>query len=118
MEAKMNVKIQGEASPNRIALSIIKTYLKLYPQSNLSDLRNAFPNSLNPVCASKQIFMTEKDINKHLQNGEAWYATGRGYFLKENEWLIMPDGERVGFVSMWTKPSLERLIAKAKGIIG
>lgn len=111
MESKIKVYAKSQ---NRIALGVINAYLVLYPEATLDDLRKAFPDSINPDCGSKQLFMTENDINEHVKNGEEWYASPRGYFVKEKEWLVMPDGERVGFVSMWSKPSLERLIAQAK----
>lgn len=107
------VKVYGKAQ-NRIALGIINAYLNLNPKSTLEDLRKAFPDALNPDCGSKKIFMLENDINDHVANGETWYTSARGYFVKEDEWLIMPDGERVGFVSMWSKTSFERLGEKAR----
>ncbi len=100
-------------SQNRLALGIAKAYLALYPKSNLNDLQEAFPNSINPDCGSKQIFMTEEEINKHISNGEEWYGTARGYFVKDDEWLALSNHSRIGFTSMWSKPSLERLIAQA-----
>lgn len=111
MESKIKVYAKSQ---NRIALGVINAYLVLYPEATLDDLRKAFPDAINPDCGSKQIFMTQKEIKEHIANGEEWYASARGYFVKEKEWLVMPDGERVGFVSMWSKPSLERLIAQAK----
>lgn len=111
METK--VKVYGKAQ-NRIALGIVNAYLKINPDADLDNLTRAFPDAINPDCGSKQLFMTESDIKEHLENGEEWYASARGYFVKNDEWLIMPDGERVGFVSMWSKPSLERLIEQAQ----
>lgn len=110
METK--VKVYGKAQ-NRIALGIINAYMEIHPEADLNELTKAFPDGINPDCGSKQLFMTEDDINEHVENGEEWYASPRGYFVKKNEWLIMPDGERVGFVSMWSKPSLERLVEQA-----
>ena len=110
METK--VKVYGKAQ-NRIALGIINAYMEIHPEADLNELTKAFPDSINPDCGSKQLFMTEEDINKHVENGEEWYISPRGYFVKENEWLIMPDGERIGFVSMWSKSSLELLVEQA-----
>lgn len=110
MESKVKVYAKSQ---NRIALGIINAYLAIYPEATLDDLRKAFPNTINPDCGSKQIFMTKKEIEAHIANGEEWYASARGYFVKEKEWLVMPDGERVGFVSMWTKKSMENLLKQA-----
>ena len=107
------VKVYGKAQ-NRIALGIINAYMDLHPQATLKDLQKAFPDTINPDCGGKHLFMTEKDINAHLEKGEKWYASARGYFVNSGEWLVMPDGECVAFVSMWTKPSLDRLIEQAK----
>lgn len=111
METK--VKVYGRAQ-NRIALGIINAYLNINPNSTFNDLKKAFPDTINPDCGSRKIFMSEDDINAHIAKGEAWYASARGYFVEDDEWLIMLDGERVGFVSMWSKPSFDRLVTKAK----
>lgn len=111
METK--VKVYGKAQ-NRIALGIINAYMKIHPEADLNELTKAFPDSINPDCGGKHLFMTKKDINAHLEKGEKWYASPRGYFVNSGEWLVMPDGECVAFVSMWTKPSLDRLITHAK----
>ena len=57
MESKVKVYAK---SHNRIALGVINAYLVLYPETTLDDLRKAFPNTINPDCGSKQIFMTLK----------------------------------------------------------
>jgi hypothetical protein len=101
-------------SQNRLALCIAKTFLELYPKSKLDDIQKAFPNEINPDCGSKQIFMSEEEINKHIANGEEWYGTARGYFTGEDEWLVLSDHSKIGFVSMWSKPSMDRLIVQAK----
>ena len=110
---KTQVKVYAKAQ-NRLALGIIKAFYALNPQSKLGDLKKAFPDGLNPDCGSKQIFMSEKEIKKHIDSGEEWYASARGYFVGDDEWLVMSNGERVGVVSMWSKPSIDRLIEQAK----
>lgn len=111
MESKIKVYAKSQ---NRIALGVINAYLVLYPEATLDDLRKAFPDTINPDCGSKQIFMTQKEIREHIANGEEWYASARGYFVNDDEWLVMPNGEHIGVVSMWTKPSVERLTEYAK----
>lgn len=106
------VRVYGKAQ-NRTALGIINAYLVMYPQATLEDLQKAFPNALNPDCGSKKIFMTEKEIMNHVAAGDLWYTQAQGYFVKDDEWLIMPDKTRVGLVSMWTKASFERLVSHA-----
>ena len=106
------VRVYGKAQ-NRTALGIINAYLVMYPQATLEDLQKAFPDALNPDCGSKKIFMTEKEIMDHVSAGDLWYTQAQGYFVKDDEWLIMPDKTRVGLVSMWTKASFERLVSHA-----
>lgn len=110
---KAQVKVYAKAQ-NRLALGIIKAFYALNPQSTLADLKKAFPDGINPDCGSKQIFMSEKEIKKHIDSGEEWYASARGYFVGDDEWLVMAKGEKIGVVSMWSKPSTDRLIEQAK----
>ena len=106
------VRVYGKAQ-NRTALGIINAYMVMYPHATLEDLQKAFPNQLNPDCGTKQIFMSEKDIIEHVANGEQWYTQAQGYFAKDDEWIILPDKTHVGVISMWTKPSFERLVEHA-----
>lgn len=107
------VRVYGKAQ-NRTALGIINAYQVMYPHCTLEDLKKAFPDSLNPDSGSKVICMSEADVKKHIADGDEWYAQGQGYFLEDDEWLIMPDKSRVAVVRMWTKPSFDRLVEHAK----
>ncbi len=106
------VRVYGKAQ-NRTALGIVNAYLTMNPQATLEDLEKAFPNQLNPDCGSKQIFMTEKEINDRVAQGDQWLTQSQGYFVKDDEWLVLADKTKVAVVSMWTKPSFERLVAHA-----
>ena len=107
------IRVYGKAQ-NRTALGIINAYQVMYPHATLEDFKKAFPNELNPDCGSKQIFMTEEEIQAHVAKGDTWYTQGQGYFVEKNEWLYMPNKSRMGVVRMWTKPSFERLFSHAK----
>lgn len=107
------VRVYGKAQ-NRTALGIIHAYQIMYPHCTLEDLKKAFPDALNPDSGTKIICMSEKDVKKHIADGDEWYAQGQGYFLENDEWLIMPDKSRVAVVRMWTKPSFDRLVEHAK----
>lgn len=100
------VRVYGKAQ-NRTALGIINAYLVIHPQATLADLRAAFPDSLNPDSGVKANF---KDMNAQSPTSANW----NGYFSKEDELLHLQDGTVVAVVSMWTKPSLERLVEHAK----
>ena len=50
------IKVYGKAQ-NRIALDIIHAYMVMHPKTTLMELRNAFPNSLNPDSGVKENFI-------------------------------------------------------------
>lgn len=101
------IRVYGKAQ-NRTALGIVNAYLTINPQATLADLKNAFPDSLNPDSGVKINFISEQELKE--REGGAW----NGFFSKEEELLKLSDGTKVAFVSMWTKPSFERLVVKAK----
>jgi len=108
--AGARVRVYGKAQ-NRTALGIMHAYMVMYPQAKLEDLEKAFPVSLNPDSGVKKNFVYAED--------KGTTADWNGFFKKEDELLSMGDGKKVSVVSMWTKPSFERLVAWAKqyGII-
>ena len=105
--AGARVRVYGKAQ-NRTALGIVHAYMVMYPQATLEDLKKAFPNALNPDCGTKEIFKTKAELEKQME-GSTW----NGYFSEEECLLPVKDG-KVLVVSMWTKPSFERLVAWAK----
>lgn len=103
--AGARVKVYGKAQ-NRTALGIMHAYMVMYPQATLEDLRKAFPNVLNPDAGVKEIFI--KSDEKGTQ------CNWNGYFKGEDEILTVAGKEKVAVVSMWTKPSFEKVVAHAK----
>lgn len=103
--AGARVRVYGKAQ-NRTALGIMHAYMVMYPQANLDDLIKAFPDSLNPDSGVKKNFVYADD--------KGTTADWDGFFKAEDELLTMGDGKKVSVVKMWTKPSLERLVAWAK----
>lgn len=99
------IKVYAKAQ-NRTALGIIHAYMTINPEATLEDLREAFPNSLNPDSGVKENFIYENE------NGTS--ANWNGYFKADEELITLCDGKKVAVVSMWTKQSLERIIAQAK----
>lgn len=108
--AGARVRVYGKAQ-NRTALGIMHAYMVMYPQSTLEDIQKAFPDTLNPDSGVKKNFIYAEE--------KGTTADWNGFFKKEEELLTMGDGRKVAVVSMWTKPSFERLVAWAKqyGII-
>ena len=108
--AGARVRVYGKAQ-NRTALGIMHAYMVMYPQSKLEDIQKAFPETLNPDSGVKKNFIYAEEKGTTTD----W----NGFFKKEEELLTMGDGRKVAVVSMWTKPSFERLVAWAKqyGII-
>ena len=103
--ASAKVRVYGKAQ-NRTALGIAHAYVVMYPHATIEDLRKAFPNSINPDSGVKEnfIFAEEKGTT----------ADWNGYFKGEDEVITTGDGKKVAVVSMWTKPSFERIVAHAR----
>lgn len=99
------VKVHGQAQ-NRTALGIIHAYLLIYPDSTIEDLRKAFPNEINPDSGEKDTFIFTRD----KKDEGSW----KGYFTEDEEVFKLADGEKVAMVSMWTKPSFQKLVEQAK----
>lgn len=99
------VRVYGKAQ-NRTALGIMNAYMVMHPDATMEDLKKAFPDSLNPDSGVK--------INFVYYGDKGTTADWKGFFDKEEEQLIMGDGKKVSVVSMWTKPSFERLVEHAK----
>lgn len=102
------IKVHGKAQ-NRTALGIMHAYLELNPKCTLADLQAAFPDTLNPDSGVKVNFKTLEEIRKQME-GMEW----KGYFTDDDCLLEFNDGSKVAVVSMWTKPSFDRLVARAK----
>ncbi|MCR4659946.1 MAG: OmpA family protein [Bacteroidales bacterium] len=98
------VRVYGKAQ-NRTALGIMHAYMVMYPQATMEDLQKAFPNELNPDSGVKKNFVRAGEKGTD--------ANWNGFFQKEDELLTMGDGTKVAVVSMWTKPSFERLVSHA-----
>ncbi len=103
----VKVKVYGKAQ-NRTALGIMHAYMTLHPETTLDDLKKAFPDSLNPDSGVKHNFKTLSEIQSQMDN-----INWNGYFADEDCLLTMADGLKVAVVSMWTKPSYERLVKHA-----
>lgn len=99
------VKVFGRAQ-NRTALGIAHAYMVMYPHATLADLRKAFPNELNPDKGVDEIFIYAEE--------KGTTANWEGYFKAHDELLTMGDGKKVSVVSMWTKPSFDRIVRHAK----
>lgn len=94
MTPEYRIRVQAR-SQRRVALGIIHAWAKLHPQGTLEDLREAFPNSLNPDSGMTENFMPEADI----LYSDKW----KGYFTEEEEVVQLDDGTRISVVDMWTK---------------
>ena len=99
------IKVYAKAQ-NRTALGIVHAYMKINPKATLENLREVFPNSLNPDSGVKENFIYD--------NEDGTNANWNGYFKADEELITLSEGKRVAVVSMWTKQSLERIIAQAK----
>ncbi len=103
--AGARVRVYGRAQ-NRTALGIMHAYMVMYPQTKFEEIRKAFPDELNPDSGVKKNFVYAED--------KGTTADWNGFFKEPDELLKMGDGKKVSVVSMWTKPSFERLVVWAK----
>lgn len=73
------IKVYGKAQ-NRIALGIIHAYMVMHPKTTLMELRNTFPNSLNPDSGVKENFIYAEE--------KGTTANWDGYFKADMEELV------------------------------
>lgn len=108
--ANAKVRVYGKAQ-NRTVLGIAHAYMVMYPQATLTDLRKAFPNSLNPTSGTDELFMYAT-----TPSGKGVFRT---HFDQPDELLMMGDGKKVQLACMWTKQPFENIVHHAKqyGII-
>ena len=105
-DAKKSAKVCVYAkAQNRTALGIVHAYMQMRPSATIEDLRKAFPNSLNPDSGVKENFIYAEE--------ESCTANWNGYFKSDEELITTGDGKKIAVVSMWTKASVERIIAQA-----
>jgi len=100
---KTQIIVHGK-SQSRTALGIVNAYLKLFPDSTLADLQQAFPKSLNRTAPSDNIIVPIDE------------ATGyeRLFFEQEDEQLVLKDETKLVFVEIWTKEDFEAICEHAK----
>lgn len=103
-DSSSKVRVYAKAQ-NRTALGIMHAYVLINPKATISDLREAFPDSLNPDSGVKQNFK----LKEEQVGPSAW----NGYFMADEELIETCDGNHVAVVSMWTAPSLQRLVNRA-----
>lgn len=91
-------------SQNRTALGMMTAYLAMYPKTSLAELKATFPRrEVCPDAGIEDIFYTQSEI----EQGESdWFKNGNACFTESYEWLVLHDGQKVGFGKMWTASSL------------
>lgn len=92
---------------NQMALGVIHAYLRLSPDTTISDLREAFPNDIAPDKGVKELFVPKEEaleINKKMTL----------YFTRPNQLIRFSDGSEWAISTIWTRPSLYRLLEVAK----
>ena len=100
---KTKIRVHGK-SQSRTALGIINAYLTLNPDSTLSDLRQAFPPSLNPKSFTDNIIVPEKETQGHEKLS----------FEREDELIVLKNGERLALVELWKKEDFDAICEHAK----
>ena len=100
---KAKIRVRGK-SQSRTALGIINAYLKLFPDSTLSDLQQAFPKSLNPKSFTDNIIVPEKETA----------GQEKLFFEREDELVVLKNGEKLALVEAWTKDAFDAICEHAK----
>ena len=100
---KSKVLVYGK-SQSRTALGIVNAFLKLYPDSSRSDLQKAFPKSLNPKSFTDNIIVPEKET----------IGFEKQFFEKEDELVVLKNGEKLALVELWTKEDFDAICEHAK----
>ena len=100
---KSKIRVYGK-SQSRTVLGIINAYLKLYPNSTLSDLQSAFPKSLNPKSFTDNIIVSEKETK----------GQEKQFFEREDELIVLKNGERLALVEVWPKEDYDAISEHAK----
>ena len=101
MEAK--ILVRGK-SQSRTALGIVNAYLKLYPDSTLSDLQQAFPKSLNPKSFTDSILVPVKETKGYEKQ----------FFEREDEQVVLRSGQKLSLVEVWRKEDFDAICEHAK----
>ena len=100
---KAKILVRGK-SQSRTALGIVNAYLKLYPNSTLSDLQQAFPKSLNPKSFTDNIIVPLKETESHEKQ----------FFEREDELLVLKTGKKLSLVEVWRKEDFDAICEHAK----
>ncbi len=97
-------------SQNRTALGMMAAYLKMHPQTTLMELKTQFPKQrVCPDAGVSELFYTADDIAHEKQANNSWFINDNACFTKNDEWLVLGNGQKVAFSKMWTAASLARL---------
>lgn len=114
MRTITRAKVIGK-SQNRTALGMMTAYLKMYPNTTITELRTRFSKQkVCPDAGIADIFYTPNEIEYEikqakLENKSDWFSKGNAVFLSEDEWLFLGNKEKVAFNKMWTASSLALL---------
>ena len=101
----MNPKIRVHGkSQSRTALGIINAYLKLFPDATPSQVKEAFPKSLNRRCTVYDIIVPIKDT----------VGNEKVFFEREDEQIVFNNGERYALIETWIKDDFISICEHAK----
>jgi len=100
---KAKIRVHGK-SQSRTVLGIINAYLKLFPDTTLPELRQAFPGSLNPKSFTDSLFVP---VNETKGNEKQ-------FFEREDEQVILKSGRKLAMVEVWAKEEYDAMLEHAK----
>ena len=99
------IKVFGR-SQNRIALGIVHGYCKMNPKITLAEVSNAFPKEVCPDAGVQKLFLPVDEAKSYNDKMNL-------YFTNPNEVVTLADGTVIAMAQVWSKSSLDKLIAQA-----
>ncbi|MDR0798896.1 MAG: OmpA family protein [Dysgonamonadaceae bacterium] len=95
---KTKIRVYGK-DQNRTALGIVNAYVKLNPQATVSELQQAFPQSLNTVGKAKELILPVSEANKHANE----------FFDAPEDFITLHDGQQVTLKYLWVKAAFDAI---------
>lgn len=96
-------KVIGKAQ-SRTALGMIHAFVKMYRLTTAQLIAQLPQKEVAPHCGMPKIFYTAEEIQ---QAKTEWAANA--CFMKNDEWIVLDDGQKVALVKMWTEEDLNLL---------
>ncbi|MDR1227091.1 MAG: hypothetical protein LBK47_09385 [Prevotellaceae bacterium] len=112
---ELRVMVKG-AARGRLALGIVTAYVKLFPELTYKELKVMFPDIIYPKAPSQ--FKTIEPLGVFQQLHVVQLLPDRGltiaHFVKPEEIILLPDGQRICVTRTWNKAAFDTLAETAE----